>query len=168
MFSDHLRKTITQSPSLNSLDNTAKSVWKALGEGLINDTEAEALSATIEARREALRGPRAVQTPKTRSRPCVSSDRRKSITRRRSLASSGAVPSSLAHHFTTGELAVLTVIAREVQRKGLCLMFMVQIAAIAGVSRTTAHGAIRQAQALGMLTVTERRISASRGTPIAL
>ena len=97
-----------------------------------------------------------------RSRSCTSPDRARSLSRRRQLAMSGAVPGTIAVSFTTGEIAALSVIARECQRRGRCEWFMDKIAAVAGVSRTTARNALRQAQALGLVTVQERRHRAWR------
>src|SRR4029077_3195166 len=90
-------------------------------------------------------------------RPCRSPDKARSISRRRHLAASGAVPGTIAANFTTGEIAVLTVIARECQRRGSCTWFMDRIAAVAGVRRSTARNALRHAQTLGLVTVQERR-----------
>jgi hypothetical protein len=72
------------------------------------------------------------------------------------------VPGTIAAHFTTGEIAVLTVIARQCQRSRSCDWFMDRVAAVAGVSRTTVRNALRQAQALGLISVQERRLTAWR------
>lgn len=148
------------------LDHTAQLVWRSLANGLISDAEAEALSLAIEARREALRAARiktssypmaaAGGLPRQRRTP---SERMQS---RRRWAGSGAIPSTVAMHFTTGEAAVLSVIARQVQRRGSCDYFMDQLAAVAGVSRTTARNALRLAQELGLVVVEERRVTGNR------
>ena len=76
---------------------------------------------------------------------------------------SGAVPAKIAAAFTLGELAVLSVIAREVQRRGgACGLPIDALAALAGVSRTTVQNSLRQARHLGLLEVKERR---RRGLP---
>ena len=75
---------------------------------------------------------------------------------------SGIVPAKIAASFTVGELAVLTVIGRQVQRGGVCVLPIDAIAALAGVSRTTVQNAQRQARALGLIEVRERR---RRGLP---
>ena len=83
--------------------------------------------------------------------------------RRRRQAMSGAVPAKIAASFTLGELAVLSVIAREVQRRGgACGLPIDALAALAGVSRTTVQNSLRQARHLGLLEVKERR---RRGLP---
>ena len=59
--------------------------------------------------------------------------------------------------------AVLSVIAREVQRRdGACALPLDALAALAGVSRTTVQNLLRQARHLGLLEVKERR---RRGLP---
>ena len=50
---------------------------------------------------------------------------------------SGIVPAKIAAAFTTAELAVLTVVARQCQRAGTCVLPVDAIAALAGCSRST-------------------------------
>lgn len=165
MLESQLSEAISTARNLNSLDNAARLMWRGHGEGLVDDSAAERLSAAIEARRSAFK----VRSPKTPAqprrahpRPCRSPDRTRSIRRRRGLAASGAVPGTIAAHFTTGEIAALTVIARQCQRSRSCDWFMDRIAAIAGVSRTTVRNALRQAQRLGLISIQERRLTAWR------
>lgn len=135
-------------------------MWGLYGRGHCDDDQANAFSGAIEARRAWLSGSarKGADKPlRARSGPCKSPDRARSIGRRRQLAASGAVPGTIASSFTTGELAVLTVIAREIQRSGSCTWFMDRIAAVAGVSRTTARNALRRARTLGLLRIEERR-----------
>ena len=77
--------------------------------------------------------------------------------RRRRQAMSGVVPAKIAATFTMAELAVLTVIARQCQRAGACILPIDAIAALAGV-RTSVKNAMRQARLLGLILVKERRI----------
>jgi hypothetical protein len=49
-------------------------------------------------------------------------------------------------HFTTGELAVLRIVGDEVRQHGACALYIDAIAARAGVCRTTAQNAIREAE----------------------
>lgn len=79
------------------------------------------------------------------------------IQRRRRWAASGWLPPQIAARFTTGELAVLSVIAWEHMRSGLCRLSVGAIAGLAGVSRTTAQNAARASRLLGLAAVTERR-----------
>ena len=71
---------------------------------------------------------------------------------------SGVVPAKIAAAFTMAELAVLTVIARQCQRTGVCTLHIDAIAALAGCSRTTVKNALRQARLLGLILVKERRV----------
>jgi hypothetical protein len=63
---------------------------------------------------------------------------------------SGVVTAEIAASFTMGELAVLTVIARQCQRAGVCAQHIDAIAALAGCSRTTVKNALRQARLFGV------------------
>jgi len=87
-----------------------------------------------------------------------SPDRQASIERRRRQGMSGVVPAKIAASFTMAELAVLTVIARQCQRTGVCVLPIDAIAALAGVSRTVVQNAMRLSKRLGLLSVRERRI----------
>jgi hypothetical protein len=165
MLQSQLSDAIASARTIATLDNAARLTWRGHGEGLIDDSTAERLSAAIEAHRAGLKGKAqssAARRPISRPRPCRSPEKAKSITRRRSLAASGAVPGTIAANFTTGEIAALAVVARQCQRVHSCDWFMDRIAAIAGVSRTTVRNAIRQAQALGLIHITERRQTAWR------
>jgi hypothetical protein len=71
---------------------------------------------------------------------------------------SGVVPAKIAASFTMAELAVLTVVARQCQRTGVCTLHIDAIAALAGCSRTTVKNALRHARLLGLVLVKERRI----------
>jgi hypothetical protein len=125
----------------------------------------DALTEAAQARRDGLKGIVLRSVPKPPSeprRPPRSPDRAASIARRRSIAASGAVPSRIASNFTTGECAVLSVVAREVQRRGRCELHIDAIAGMAGVARTTAQNALRQARSLGLIAVTERRRAGQR------
>src|SRR5277367_2977577 len=87
-----------------------------------------------------------------------SPDRQASIERRRRQAMSGVVPAKIAAAFTMGELAALTVIARQCQRGWVCALHIDALAALAGVCRTVVKNALRQARLAGLITVKERRI----------
>lgn len=83
-------------------------------------------------------------------------DRAASMARRRHLAASGPMPPALAARFTTGELAVLRIVADEIRDKGRCDRTYAELAARAGVGRTTARNAVRRAGGLGFLHIEER------------
>ena len=85
-----------------------------------------------------------------------SPDRRASVARRRKLGGSSGLPDTIRHQYTEGERAVLTVVAGEVKRHGICDLPIDRIAAVAGVSRTTVQNAIRRAVFNGHVLVTPR------------
>lgn len=168
MLASQLEAAIGAAKASNTLDNLARILWRALGEGHVDDATASRLSGVVEARRNAFRDAAALgrgrmaTTLFPRLRRCVSPDRARSIERRRRHAASGALPPALACHFTTGEIAVLSVVGHEVRDRGRFMWFMDRLAAVAGVSRTTVRNALRQAQALGFLQVRERRRAGRR------
>ena len=88
-----------------------------------------------------------------------------SMERRRSWAASGRMPVKLACRFSVAEQAVLSVIAAEVVKHKACTLTVGHIAAVAGVSETTVRNAIREAKALGLVTVEERRRTAWMSYP---
>jgi hypothetical protein len=85
-----------------------------------------------------------------------------SVERRRSLAFGGWMPGTLANRFTVGETAVLAVIAQEVARHGACSLYIEQLAALAGVTRSTVKRALKEAHGLGFIRIEERRLTAWR------
>ncbi len=92
---------------------------------------------------------------KPRQRP-RSPDRAASRARRRLLGGSSALPPNIRAFYTEGQRAVLCVISGEVKRRGVCDFPIDKIAALAGVGRTTTQTAIREAERLGHLRITER------------
>ena len=107
----------------------------------------------VEPRRAARSGPR--QLVLRIPRP-ASYDRARSHERRRGIAASGMMPPALAQRFTTGEQAVLAVMATEVLEHGTCDRTLEEIAARSGTSRSTVKRAIKQARVLGLIHVEER------------
>ena len=69
------------------------------------------------------------------------------IERRRMLGGSSALPPNLRANYTEGQRSVLCIVAGEVKRHGICDLAIDQIAARAGVSRTTVQNALRAAAA---------------------
>ncbi|MCC0808071.1 hypothetical protein FPV16_17950 [Methylobacterium sp. W2] len=98
-------------------------------------------------------------------RSVTSPDKAMSRDRRRLLACSGPMPPALASRFTTGQLAVLRIVADEVAAKGVCGLCVDAIAARAGVCRRLAQGAIRLAEGDGLLTIEERRHEGRKNSP---
>ena len=163
MFAEQFTAAISAA-SLNSLDQLSKAIWQGYAAGAITDDQAEQFAGAIEARRTLARAARkpvglapgrvSIFPPRRLQR---SPDKVRSLERRRTLAASGPMPPQLACRFTTGELAVLRVIADAVRDNGQCVKTIPEIAARAGVCRTTAQNAVREGARQGLLTVQERR-----------
>ena len=160
--------------SLATLDGFARTVWQRWGAKEVTDEQAQSFAEAIEARKREVRGVDTVAQraphvaaqakgqgrlshfpPKRKAAP--SPDRRASIERRRTLAASGPMPPQLASQFTTGELAVLRLVADEARAKRHCTLTLGELAARAGVGITTARNAIHEAAGNGYLTIEERR-----------
>lgn len=161
-FSDQLTAAIAAVRTYAQIDNLSRELWAAYAAGLIADDDAQAATELLHARRRSLRDdPRppvrkAFAAPPKRRPPPRSPDRAKSLARRRACATSGAVPSKIACQFTQGETAALAVIAGECSERGACTLPIDAIAALAGTSRSVVKRALREAKALGLITVTER------------
>jgi hypothetical protein len=67
------------------------------------------------------------------------------------------MPPNLACLFTTGELAVLRIVADEVRDRKQCRLTLGEISARAGVGVTTTRNALRYAAREGLVTIEERR-----------
>lgn len=144
------------SASINAISAT---LWKAHASGALSDEAAQAVAEALEARRKALAA-KPSPSPSSKSPKALhprSPDRQRSIERRRRLAASGTVPCRIAAHYTLGEQAVLTVIARQCQQSGVCSLPIDAIAALAGVCRSTVQNTLRLAREGVHLIVRERR-----------
>lgn len=155
------------------LPEVASALWKAYGAGGLTDGEAEELSALLEARQGVARAvttaptiaaavARVAAVAQARSRAGSRPRTAESLGRRRRWVAAGFMPPAIAAGFTSGEVAALAVIAAEVGRRGTCTLPFGAIAALAGVSESTAKRALRQARATGLVSVTERRIARDR------
>jgi hypothetical protein len=91
-----------------------------------------------------------------RRRPCRSPDREKSRERARMLGGSSAMPPKVRAKYTECERAVLTIVAREIKRQGICDLTVGQIAAEAGVCIRTVQNATAEAVRQGHLAREER------------
>jgi hypothetical protein len=161
------------------LDALAKAVWSALDGGHLPETAAQEASEAIEGRRRDLRRPpyeKAASEPRSgvsqhvatkgpgqpsqtlfrRLKTQRTPDRAAALARRRHVAGSGPMPPALAAQFTTGELAVLRIVADEVREKGRCDRTYGELAARAGVCRRTAMNALKRAARLGLLHIEVR------------
>ena len=177
-YADEIRRQ-AEAASRAALPAVTAALWKAFGEGRVTEAEAEALSGVIGARIDA---PATRQLPQAgpagsnlgdspatldhagRPRRTVGSRPRTdaSIERRRRWAASGRLPPGLAARFTLAEQAVLSLVAAETARRKDCRLSIENMAAVAGVCRSTVKNAIREARQLGLLTVEERQITGFR------
>lgn len=154
MFRDQLAAAIARS-SRASLPEVSRLLWRAYAEGHVTEEDAQHLSEAIEIRK-------ALPPPLTRRRVGTRPRTPESLERRRRWAAAGRLPPQLAAHFTLAEAAVLAVVAFQCSRHQTCCLPLDAIAALAGVSRTTAKNALREAQALGAVRIEERRITGWR------
>lgn len=156
MLYDDLRRAMAQARP-NDLPDLTSAMWRAWGAGEISEAQVTALSELAEVCQAIPAAPTAPRK-RTGSRPRTDA----SLARRRGWAASGYLPRRIAAHFTTGEHAALAVVAAEVVRLGRCELSHGQIAALAGLSVSLVKNALRQARALGLLTIEERRVSRFR------
>ncbi|WCS28852.1 helix-turn-helix domain-containing protein (plasmid) [Methylobacterium sp. NMS14P] len=180
MFADEIRRAIEAATRL-TLPKVTALLWRAYGEGQITEGEAEELSVLIEGRTLSESSPRPGQSPNPTGtgagegtadprkllqavRRAVGSRPRTdaSMERRRRWAASGRLPPAIAARFTLAEQAVLSLVAAEVARRKDCRLSIENMAAVAGVCRSTVKNAIREARQLGLLTVEERQITGFR------
>lgn len=156
------------------LDQLAKMTWRGVCDGYISFGDAECIQSRIEALRAdkkafvqgtlplrpkpPLNGSREPARPRSfeRSPHPRSPDRAASIRRRREEIASGMLLPHIAAHFTPGEIAALSVIARDVEIRGECSQCVDAIAAVAGVCARVVQKGQRLAQRLGLLTIEER------------
>ena len=159
MFADDIRRALQGTPR-GRLAELAAAVWKGFACGAVSEGDAQQLAEEIAARKIV---PPKPAEPRRRvgSRPRSPA----AMERRRRWTSSGWLPPQLAARFTMAEAAVLSTIAAEVARRGLCRLTIGHIAALAGVGRSTVKNAVRQAVALGILVSEEWRLSAWRSAP---
>ena len=183
MFADEIRLAIEASSRI-TLPAVTALLWRAYGDGKVSEVEAEALSVLIEARTtvtvsssqpfvEHASNPTGtslavisgIPSGRENSRRTSKGSRPRtdaSTERRRRWAASGRLPPALAACFTLAEQAVLALVAAETARRGDCRLAVGHLAAIVGVAETTVRNAIREARALGLLTVEERRLTGFR------
>ena len=169
MFADEIRRAIDAATRL-TLPAVTALLWRAYGEGKVTEAEAEALSGLIEARQA--KSEIVSHSPPTNTAQDHQSSHRRavgsrprtdaSMERRRRWAASGRLPPGLAARFTLAEQAVLSLVAAETVRRKDCRFSIENMAAVAGVCRSTVKNAIREARQLGLLTVEERQITGFR------
>jgi hypothetical protein len=152
----------------DQLDAAARLLWEGYNVRTICDEDAEFLSSCIQRRRPVARhaspalakpigalGGRIGSRFVSRQRP-RSPDRKASRDRRRMLGGSSTLPSNLRHPYTEGMRAVLTIVAGEVKKRGICDLKYKVIAALAGCCETLVQNTMHEARRLGHVRVTER------------
>jgi hypothetical protein len=159
MFAEEIRRAMLATPRVR-LPELAAAVWKGFACGAVSEEAAQQLADEIHARKAIPPTPVAPRKP-VGSRPRSPAH----MERRRRWTGSGWLPPQIAARFTMAETAVLSVIAAEVARRGLCRLTIGHIAVLAGVSRSTVKTAVRQAVGLGILTSEEWRLTAWRSAP---
>lgn len=172
MLADQISTAIDGAKSVAALDHLAKLVWQGIGADAIGDDEAHGLLARLQARRGQARADRQpVGLPPGRPsifpprRPQPSPRSAKCLARRRQLAAAGPLPPHLAAQFTCAELAALMIVRDEVRAHGACSRSIAEIAARAGVGRTTVQNALRLAARLCLIIVQERRRDGQKNLP---
>jgi hypothetical protein len=158
-FCEEIRRAVMASPRMK-LPEIRSAMYRAFASNQITEAEAETLDALINTKAAIPATEKPVQR-RVGSRPRSSV----SMERRRSWAAAGRLPPALAAQFTLAEQAVLAVVALEVKKHGACALTIGHVAALAGVSETTVRNALRQAQALALVTIEERRRTAWMNYP---
>lgn len=166
MVSTQLTSAAASAPTVKAADEISRLTWQTWGRGLLSDTDAQATQNVIDERKRSILAfvPAATKQPPRTPVRRPARDHRKSIARRRRISMSGLMPARLAASFSMAEIAVLSVIAREIkkQRHNLFEWPLGKISALAGCCETTARNALREARRLGIVSVTERRRNGRR------
>lgn len=146
------------------LDQLRPLLWRCHGAGQLTDDQAQVLAELIEARRVVPVGP---VGPASSARSRAGSRPRSPEHRQRRMrwVASGWLPPAVAARLLPSHVAVLAVIASEVQRSGQCALCNAALANLAGLSVSTVKAAKREAVAAGLLSVEVRRVTAWRNLP---
>jgi hypothetical protein len=158
-FCEEIRRAVMASPRIK-LPEIRAAMYRAFSSGQITEAEAETLDALINTK-AAIPAPEKPVQRRVGSRPRSSA----SMERRRSWAAAGRLPPALAARFTLAEQAVLAVVAVEVSKRGTCGLTIAHLAALAGVSESTARNALRESEALGLVSIDRRRRTAWMNYP---
>ncbi len=166
MFTYALAEAVINAKSFEQIDKTTRIIWSAYSEGLISDTEAQKAAETLEERKKAAKERLAV---KSQSSPISAPSRRHvdpaKIHRRRSWCFGGAVPASIAVHYSPAELAVLSTIITLLKQNPELKKSTKEIANLSGTSIRTVRYALKIASGLGHLSIERRRVTAFRNLP---
>lgn len=143
-------------------------------DGLLTDADCLAITEAFELRMKEIGEPKTVaqRVPnlaerwreearshfKPHIRKKMPEDRTACMKRRRKLAASGYMPADIAEQFSTGQQAVLAIIAQEVGKLGTCRLVIEKIGALAGVCHATVRRAIARGVEAGLLFVQDRPV----------
>ena len=140
----------------DELDWIIRDMWADHTSGLLTETEMEALDEAARTRRESIQErrakPRAVASsaPQRPARPRRtiprSPDRAASQQRRRDIGQGRWLPPNIASKLTQGEIAVLSIMVREIVNHGVCDLPNDKIAGLAGVCPTLVKNTRRLAE----------------------
>lgn len=164
MFVDSILCAVDAAGS-SELSVIGSDVSRAFGNGMLVEDDYQRLWEAIGARQQELRvareAPR-LSAPAFIVRPRRSSprspDRAASRQRRRDVGQERWLPPSIARRLTQSEVAVLSVMVREIVKHGVCSLPIDAIAAMAGVCATTVKSARRLATVLGLIRVVFRPV----------
>jgi hypothetical protein len=150
MLAEEIARAITAAPTARALDVVANVLWRAARAGAVDESDAGRLGNAVEARRTAIRlQVRPIARPPSRPRRMPA--KADLLARRRRCAASGALPTTIACLLTPGQISVVSIVVMEIRDRGRCDLYLDAIAARAGVSRSLAKEALRQARLLGIL-----------------
>jgi hypothetical protein len=142
-----------------------REIWSRWGRGEVSDAEAQAAAERshqgVAWRANGTVTATVLVVSRPRHRP-RSPDRERSVRRRRHLAACGGLPPALAAMLTTGEQAVLFIVAGEHRHHGFCDRSVGELAARAGVSVRLAQYALREAERRGLIRIQERPLMPCR------
>jgi hypothetical protein len=137
----------------DELDWIVKDMWVDHTSGLLTEAEMEALDEAARTRRETIKErrtetrPNAPRGPAQPRRPIPRSpDRAASRRRRRDIGQERWLPPSIASKLTPGEIAVLSIIVREIVNHGVCDLPNDKVAGLAGVCPTLVKNTRRRAE----------------------
>ena len=171
MLADDISDQICLAGHPAEIDEIIKEAWGRHFAGTLTENDMEILDEAARARREAFQARRTETRPKPRAAPsCVpqasvrrprravprSPDRAASRQRRRDVGQERWLPPCIASQLTQGEVAVLSIMVREIVNHGFCDMPNDKIAGLAGVCPTMVKNVRRLAEGHGWINVIHR------------
>jgi hypothetical protein len=161
MFADHVLTVIDSTQQSDQLFQLSADLTRSWLNGALAEDDYGRLREAVEARQTELRnqvnqvGVRVSAkgiVPRRRRIP-RSPDRIASQQRRRDICQERWLPPNMASKGTPGEIAVLSVIVRQIFKHGVCSLSNAAIAAMAGVCETLVKNAKRFARLMGWIQI---------------